>query len=107
MLDNTSKCKRIYANEIVSLQWQFPLGNYDDMNYVSVSEGVKLYVEDFGEGTPILLICGGNLTHQSWDSQVAALAGSFRTISFDWRGTGSSDKPRNGYNSDVVVRGPR
>ena len=74
------------------------------MNYVSVSEGVKLYVEDFGQGTPIVLVCGGNLTHQSWDSQVAALAGPFRTISFDWRGTGFSDKPRGGYNSDVVVQ---
>ena len=56
------------------------------------------------QGTPILLVCGGNLTHQSWDLQVAALAGPFRTISFDWRGTGSSDKPRSGYNSDVVVQ---
>ena len=74
------------------------------MNYVSVSEDVKLYVEDFGQGTPILFICGGNLTHRSWDSQVAALAGPFRTITFDWRGTGLSEKPRDGYNSSVVVQ---
>src|SRR5262245_65493706 len=73
------------------------------MNYVPVAEGVNLYVEDFGEGTPILFICGGNVTHKSWESQVAALAGSFRTITFDWRGTGASDKPRTGYTTETAV----
>jgi pimeloyl-ACP methyl ester carboxylesterase len=73
------------------------------MNYVEVAEGVRLYVEDFGEGAPIVLICGGNLTHQSWESQVAALASEFRTVSFDWRGTGASDKPRGGYTGDIAA----
>ena len=74
------------------------------MNHVPVGDGVRLYVEDFGEGSPIVFICGGNLTHRSWDSQVAALAGRFRTIAFDWRGTGASDKPRGGYTVDIAAR---
>jgi pimeloyl-ACP methyl ester carboxylesterase len=74
------------------------------MNRVAVADGVRLYVEDFGEGTPVVFICGGNLTHRSWDSQVAALAGQFRTITFDWRGTGASDKPRSGYTLDIAAR---
>jgi pimeloyl-ACP methyl ester carboxylesterase len=73
------------------------------MNFVQMADGVRLYVEDFGEGQPIVLICGANLTHQSWESQVAALAGEFRTISFDWRGTGASDKPRGGYTGEAAA----
>lgn len=73
------------------------------MNRVEVSTGVSLYYEDFGDGPPILFICGGNLTHKSWESQVAALAGDFRTVTFDWRGTGASDKPRGGYTGELAA----
>ncbi|HEX7007593.1 MAG TPA: alpha/beta hydrolase [Alphaproteobacteria bacterium] len=67
------------------------------MNMIEAADGVRLYVEDFGAGLPLVFICGGNSTHKNWESQVAALAGEFRTITFDWRGTGLSDKPRTGY----------
>jgi len=77
------------------------------MNFVEVADGVRLYVEDFGEGAPVLFICGGNLTHKSWESQVAALAGEFRTVTFDWRGTGRSDKPRGGYTGDAAAKDVR
>jgi pimeloyl-ACP methyl ester carboxylesterase len=74
------------------------------MPVAQVAPGVKLYYEDFGEGDPIVFICGGHLTHKVWESQVAFLAGEFRTVAFDWRGTGASDKPRNGYTIDSAAK---
>jgi non-heme chloroperoxidase len=70
------------------------------MPYCEVAAGVRLYVEDYGAGDPIVFICGAHLTHKSWESQVAAFAGEYRTITFDWRGTGRSDKPRSGYTTE-------
>jgi non-heme chloroperoxidase len=73
------------------------------MPYCEVSPGVRLYYEDFGEGEPILFICGAHLTHKSWESQIAAFAPHHRTLSFDWRGTGASDKPRGGYTGETAA----
>lgn len=73
------------------------------MPYCEVSPGMRLYYEDFGAGAPIVFICGGQVTHQCWEGQVASLADEFRTITFDWRGTGGSDKPASGYTPDRVV----
>jgi pimeloyl-ACP methyl ester carboxylesterase len=68
-----------------------------------VSPGIRLYYEDFGDGDPVVFIGGGHATHTLWQSQVAALAGEFRTVTFDWRGTGASDKPRSGYTIEIAA----
>ena len=73
------------------------------MNRIEVAPGLRLYVEDFGEGPALVFICGANLTHKSWESQVAGFADSHRCVSFDWRGTGASDKPRTGYTGDAAT----
>jgi pimeloyl-ACP methyl ester carboxylesterase len=56
-------------------------------------DGVKIYYEDHGSGTPILLSHGYSATSRMWQGQVAALKDKYRIITWDMRGHGESDSP--------------
>ncbi len=55
--------------------------------------GVSLYYEELGSGEPVLLIMGTGADHSLWDATANVFAGSHRVITYDQRGTGSSDQP--------------
>jgi pimeloyl-ACP methyl ester carboxylesterase len=56
--------------------------------------GISLYVEDHGEGVPVLLIHGWPDSGRLWRHQVPHLAGrGFRVIAPDLRGFGQSGRP--------------
>ena len=59
------------------------------------SGGVRLEWEQFGpDDAPVLLLSHGwSLTHDTWYYQKKALAGEFRVIVWDLRGTDRSDAP--------------
>jgi non-heme chloroperoxidase len=69
--------------------------------YVEVERGVSLYVQQFGAGPEVVFVHGGAVTHAFWDQQVGALMDSYRTIAYDLRGCGRSDRPASGYSIDV------
>lgn len=73
------------------------------MPYCEVSAGLRLYCEDFGDGSAVVFTAAGSLTHKMWESQVAAFAGKYRTVTYDWRGTGASDRPRRGYTVEAAA----
>jgi 3-oxoadipate enol-lactonase len=50
----------------------------------------KLYVEEHGEGEPLLLIEGLGQAMWAWREQIPVFARHFRTIAYDSRGTGRS-----------------
>jgi pimeloyl-ACP methyl ester carboxylesterase len=50
----------------------------------------KLYVEEHGDGDPVLLIEGLGQAMWVWREQIPVFAGHFRTIAYDTRGTGRS-----------------
>lgn len=59
---------------------------------------INLYYESHGAGDPLLMIMGLGGSALGWEpALIAGLARSFRTIIFDNRGTGRSDKPRQEY----------
>ncbi|WP_295695940.1 alpha/beta hydrolase, partial [Lapillicoccus sp.] len=65
----------------------------------------NVHVEDSGgSGRPVVLIHGWPLSGESWSEQIAPLqAAGFRTVAYDRRGFGRSDKPRRGYDYDTLA----
>jgi pimeloyl-ACP methyl ester carboxylesterase len=74
------------------------------MTYITTSDNTKLYVKDWGSGSPVILLHGWPLSADSWDDQAIAIADAgFRAISYDRRGFGRSEQPWSGYNYDMLA----
>jgi 3-oxoadipate enol-lactonase len=58
---------------------------------------VGLYVEEHGDGEPLLLVEGLGQSLWAWREQIPVFAQRFRTIAFDTRGTGRSPVPDEPY----------
>ena len=57
------------------------------------SNGIRVYYEEQGSGEPLLLIMGFTVSSIGWHWNIPGFARHFRTIAFDNRGVGRSDKP--------------
>ncbi len=65
--------------------------------------GVSIYWEERGNGEPLLLIMGLGVTLEGWSRLGAVLAGRYRTILFDNRGTGRSSVPPAPYPIETMA----
>ncbi|MGE3844680.1 MAG: alpha/beta fold hydrolase [Vicinamibacterales bacterium] len=73
------------------------------MPYLQVSENTRLFYQSFGKGEPVVFTNAGLLTHKQWDEHVAQLSNRFHTITYDWLGTGRSDRPNVSYTTQLAV----
>ncbi|WP_174273860.1 alpha/beta fold hydrolase [Sphingomonas bacterium] len=74
------------------------------MAYIKTRDHVDLYVKDWGQGRPVILLHGWPLTADSWDDQALALAAAgHRVIFYDRRGFGRSSQPFGGYDYDKLA----
>lgn len=65
------------------------------MPYVDAN-GIRLHVEEQGEGPALVLLHGTGTSGRVWDAQVADLARDHRMFAVDSRGCGRSDRPAEG-----------
>lgn len=74
------------------------------MDYITTTDGTRLYVKDWGNGRPVILIHGWPLSADSWDDQALAIASAgYRAIAYDRRGFGRSSQPWNGYDYGTLA----
>lgn len=79
------------------------------MSFATAGDGTRLYYEVNGHGDEVLvLLAGQSNNHHWWDLPRPDFDAAYRTVVFDHRGTGRSDKPETGYEtrefaSDVVA----
>jgi pimeloyl-ACP methyl ester carboxylesterase len=71
--------------------------------YVDTGE-VRLHAVTGGGGPPLLLVHGWPQTWYAWRMLMPALARDFCVVAVDQRGTGLSDKPRDGYDTGTLAR---
>jgi pimeloyl-ACP methyl ester carboxylesterase len=63
------------------------------MSFATTKDGVKLYFEETGSGTPIIFVHEFAGDHRSWEPQVRYFSRYFRCITFGARGYPPSDVP--------------
>ncbi len=65
--------------------------------------GVRLRYRLTGEGTPLLLVHGVGSRLDHWQEVIEALGPGYRTLAYDQRGHGQSDKPSGPYSLEALV----
>lgn len=71
--------------------------------YIETAQNVRLYVKDYGQGKPVILIHGWPLSNEMWEYQIEFLVqNGFRVIAYDRRGFGKSSQPWEGYDYDTL-----
>ena len=65
------------------------------MPHISTDDGVRLYLEETGDGPPVLFVHEFAGDHRSWEPQVRALSRRYRCITYNARGYPPSDVPED------------
>ena len=72
--------------------------------FVTTDDGVNLFYQDWGTGPAVVLVHALGMDSDQWQYTVSDLCESgYRCISFDRRGHGRSDRPRDGYTLTRLV----
>src|SRR5438132_2091680 len=65
-----------------------------ETGHIAIGGGQSLFVRDWGDGAPVLLLSGWGMDGSSWEPTMAALnCHGLRAVAYDRRGHGRSTDP--------------
>lgn len=70
---------------------------------VRTADGTRLHVEVAGSGDTLLLLTGIGYATWAWQRQLPEFSRRYRTVAFDSRGVGRSDKPDERYTIELCA----
>ena len=74
------------------------------MPYVKAKDGVDIYYEAYGRGTPLLFLSETACDGAVWNLyQTPEFSGDHRVVIVDYRGTGLSGKPSAKYSTEMFA----
>ena len=78
------------------------------MGQVQTDDGVRLHVEESGDGTPIVFVHEFAGDHRSWEPQMRFFARRYRCVSYAARGYPPSETPadESAYSRSCTRRYP-
>lgn len=65
---------------------------------------IQIYYEEYGQGTPLVMILGMGQDIVTWDFQVSEFSKDFRLIVFDNRDSGRSSRCSETYTMEAMAR---
>jgi 3-oxoadipate enol-lactonase len=65
--------------------------------------GIRLYYEVAGRGTPLLFLHGLGSCCEDWELQVAEFSSDYQVVTLDLRGHGKSARPRGPYHMEMLA----
>ncbi|MCX6081534.1 MAG: alpha/beta hydrolase [Chloroflexi bacterium] len=67
------------------------------------ANGIEIYYEIHGSGTPLVLIAGLGYPVWEWHKMVPILSSQFMVVTFDNRGVGLTEKPAGPYSASMLA----
>ena len=65
---------------------------------------IQIYYEEYGQGTPLVMILGMGQDIATWDFQISEFSKYFRLIVFDNRDSGRSSRCSKTYTMEAMAR---
>jgi len=73
------------------------------MPQVAIADG-EIHYEIAGDGEPLILVSGLNGVARYWQPQIAEFSARYRVVTYDQRGTGTSDHKQREFSVDQMTR---